>query len=81
MIESWFGQFKKRCVGCSERETLKHARTDIAGYVNVQHLWPHSGLTHLTPAEVAQTQRTINNQRPETSNDTGSTSPSPPEMV
>lgn len=59
-IESWFGQFKKRCAWRSEWETIEHARTDIADYVNAYHHRPHSGLAYLTPAEVAQTWRTIN---------------------
>ena len=61
-IESWFGQFKKRVAWRSEWESLDQARSDIATYVNYYHHRPHSGLAYRTPAEVAQTWQTLNNQ-------------------
>ena len=33
-IESWFGQFKKRCAWRAEWETIAHARTGIAEYIS-----------------------------------------------
>jgi putative transposase len=54
-IESWFGQFKKRCAWRSEWESLDQARTEIATYIDTYHHRPHSGLGYRTPAEVAQT--------------------------
>lgn len=59
-IESWFGQFKKRCAWRAEWETIDNARHDIGDYVHTCHHRPHSGLAYLTPADVAQTWRTIN---------------------
>jgi transposase InsO family protein len=59
-IESWFGQFKKRCAWRNEWETIDQARHDITTYIYTYHHRPHSGLGYLTPAEVAQTWRTIN---------------------
>lgn len=59
-IESWFGQFKKRCAWRSEWESIDQARRDIADYINTYHHRPHSGLAYRTPAEVAQTWRNIN---------------------
>jgi putative transposase len=56
-IESWFGQFKKRCAWRSEWETIEHARSDIATYIDTYHHRPHSGLAYRTPAEVAETWR------------------------
>ncbi len=54
-IESWFGQFKKRCAWRSEWETLDQARKEIAAYIDVYHHRPHSGIGYRTPAEVART--------------------------
>lgn len=59
-IESWFGQFKKRCAWRSEWESLEQARRDVADYIDTYHHRPHSGLAYRTPAEVAQTWRNIN---------------------
>ena len=56
-IESWFGQFKKRCAWRSEWETIQHARQDITGYIDHYHHRPHSGLGYRTPSEVATTWR------------------------
>jgi len=56
-IESWFGQFKKRCAWRAEWETLDQARTEIAAYVDEYHHRPHSGLGYRTPLEVAATWR------------------------
>lgn len=53
-IESWFGQFKKRCAWRTEWETIEDARTAIAAYVEHYHHRPHSGLGYRTPAEVAR---------------------------
>ena len=61
-IESWFGRFKKRVAWRAEWETIDQARRDIANYVNEYHRRPHSGLAYRTPAEVAHTWRTLNNQ-------------------
>ena len=60
-IESWFGQFKKRVAWRAEWETIDQARRDITAYIDIYHHWPHSGLRYRTPAEVAQTWRTLNN--------------------
>jgi putative transposase len=60
-IESWFGQFKKRCAWRAEWETIDQARRDITEYIDTYHHRPHSGLRYRTPAEVAQTWRTLNN--------------------
>lgn len=54
-IESWFGQFKKRCAWRSEWETIEQARKEIASYVFDYHHRPHSGLAYRSPAEVAGT--------------------------
>ena len=56
-IESWFGQFKKRCAWRSEWETIEAARTEITTYIDTYHHRPHSGLAYRTPAEVAKTWR------------------------
>ena len=56
-IESWFGQFKKRCAWRAEWETIAHARTGIAEYISAYHKRPHSGLGYRTPQEVAATWR------------------------
>ena len=56
-IESWFGQFKKRCAWRAERETLDQARTEIHTYIDSYHHRPHSGLGYRTPTQVAQTWR------------------------
>lgn len=60
-IESWFGQFKKRVAWRAEWETIDQARSDITAYIDIYHHRPHSGLRYRTPAEVAQTWRTLNN--------------------
>lgn len=54
-IESWFGQFKKRCAWRTEWETIEDARTAIAAYVETYHHRPHSGIGYRTPTEVART--------------------------
>jgi putative transposase len=56
-IESWFGQFKKRCAWRAEWETIDGARTDIDAYINSYHRRPHSGLGYRTPNEVAESWR------------------------
>jgi len=56
-IESWFGQFKKRCAWRAEWETLEQARAEIAAYIDSYHHRPHSGLGYRTPTQVAQTWR------------------------
>jgi putative transposase len=54
-IESWFGQFKRRCAWRTEWETIEQARTEIADYIQQYHHRPHSGIGYRTPAEVATT--------------------------
>jgi putative transposase len=54
-IESWFGQFKKRCAWRSEWETLDQARKEVGRYIDDYHARPHSGLAYRSPAEVAGT--------------------------
>ena len=56
-IESWFGQFKKRCAWRAEWESIAQARTEIAAYIDTYHHRPHSGLGYRTPHEVAATWR------------------------
>jgi len=56
-IESWFGQFKKRCAWRAEWETIDQARTEIGAYIDAYHHRPHSGLGYRTPREVASTWR------------------------
>lgn len=56
-IESWFGQFKKRCAWRAEWETIDHARAQIADYIQTYHHRPHSGLGYRTPHDVAETWR------------------------
>jgi putative transposase len=56
-IESWFGQFKKRCAWRAEWETIDQARKEIADYIEHYHRRPHSGLDYRTPIEVANTWR------------------------
>ena len=56
-IESWFGQFKKRCAWRAEWESLDQARKEIAAYIDTYHRRPHSGLGYHTPTEVATTRR------------------------
>ena len=56
-IESWFGQFKKRCAWRAEWETIDQARKEINDYIDRYHHRPHSGLAYRTPAEVAATWR------------------------
>jgi putative transposase len=58
-IESWFGQFKKRCAWRAEWETIDQARKEITAYIDHYHHRPHSGIGYRTPAEVAQTWRTL----------------------
>jgi putative transposase len=57
VIESWFGQFKKRLAWRSQWESLDQARRKISGYVDAYHRRPHSGLGYKTPADVAMTWR------------------------
>ena len=76
-IESWFGQFKKRCAWRSERETLDQARNEIADDIDTYHHRPHSGLAYRTPAQIAATWRDrldLKPKRPEPTTTTGSTS-------
>jgi putative transposase len=54
-IESWFGQFKKRCAWRCQWESIDQARREIDQYVHAYHRRPHSGLGYRTPAEVATT--------------------------
>ncbi len=54
-IESWFGQFKKRCAWRAEWESIDHARREITTYIDTYHHRPHSGLDYATPTEVAAT--------------------------
>lgn len=54
-IESWFGQFKKRCAWRAEWETIEHARKEIGTYIESYHARPHSGLAYRSPVEVAGT--------------------------
>ncbi|MBU4337225.1 MAG: IS3 family transposase [Actinobacteria bacterium] len=54
-IESWSGQFKKRCAWHTEWENIEAARAEIATYIQTYHHRPHSGLAYRTPAEVART--------------------------
>ena len=56
-IESWFGQFKRRCAWRAEWETIQDARREIADYIDAYHHRPHSGLGYRTPTEVAATWR------------------------
>ncbi len=56
-IESWFGQFKKRCAWRAEWETIEQARTEIGQYIEDYHHRPHSGIGYRTPHEVAATWR------------------------
>lgn len=56
-IESWFGQFKKRCAWRAEWETIEQARTEIGQYIEVYHRRPHSGIGYRTPLELAATWR------------------------
>ena len=56
-IESWFGQFKKRCAWRAEWETIDQARKETADYIETYHRRPHSGLGYRTPLEVAATWR------------------------
>lgn len=56
-IESWFGQFEKRCAWRAEWETIEHARAEIADYIHRYHHRPHSGIGYRTPREVATTWR------------------------
>jgi putative transposase len=43
-IESWFGQFKKRCAWRAEWETIEQARKEIGDYIQAYHHRPHSGI-------------------------------------
>lgn len=65
-IESWFGQFKKRCAWRAEWETIDAARTEIAAYIDSYHHRPHSGLSYLTPSTVAARWRPEPPQTPAT---------------
>jgi putative transposase len=58
-IQSWFGQFNKRCAWRRDWETIEHARTEITTYIDNYHHRPHSGLGYRTPAEVAETWRRL----------------------
>jgi putative transposase len=49
-IESWFGQFKKRCAWRAEWESIDQARREITAYIDTYHHRPHSGLGYRTPA-------------------------------
>ncbi|HEX2904416.1 MAG TPA: DDE-type integrase/transposase/recombinase [Jatrophihabitans sp.] len=48
-IESWFGQFKKRCARRAEWETIDQARKEIGDYIGRYHHRPHSGIGYRTP--------------------------------
>ena len=54
-IESWFGQFKKRCAWRSEWESIDQARKEVGGYIDHYHARPHSSLAYRSPVEVAGT--------------------------
>ena len=54
-IESWFGQFKRRCAWRCEWETIDQARREISTYIDAYHHRPHSGIGYRTPTEVAAT--------------------------
>ena len=58
-IESWFGQFKKRCAWRAEWETIDQARQEITTYIDSYHHRPHSGIGYRTPAEIAETWRNL----------------------
>jgi len=58
-IESWFGQFKKRCAWRAEWETIDQARREITTYIDTYHHRPHSGVGYRTPTEVAETWRNL----------------------
>lgn len=58
-IESWFGQFKKRCAWRAEWETIDQARREITAYIDTYHHRPHSGIGYRTPTEVANTGRDL----------------------
>ena len=64
-IESWFGQFKKRCAWRAEWETIDQARREIAAYIDSYPRRPHPGLGYRTPADVANTWREGQDQHTE----------------
>ena len=79
-IESWFGQFKKRCAWRSEWETLDQARKEIGTYINTS---PTTGPTPGWPTEPpprsprpGETPKTYTPKRPKPTTKTGSTSTS-----
>ncbi len=53
-IESWFGQFKKRCAWRSEWESIEQAREEVQHDVESYQRRPHSGLSYRSPLEVAR---------------------------
>ena len=76
-IESWFGQFKKRCAWRAEWETIGQARTEIAAYIDTYHHRPHSGLGYRTPEKLpppGAAPKIYKPERPEPTTRTGSTS-------
>jgi putative transposase len=58
-IESWFGQFKKRCAWRAEWESIDQARREITAYIDTYHHRPHSGIGYRTPAELTETWRNL----------------------
>ncbi|WP_208029590.1 integrase core domain-containing protein [Rhabdothermincola sediminis] len=70
-IESWFGQFEKRCASRAEWESIHRARKAITAYIDHYHHRPHSGIGYRTPAEVAQTRRTLQTRTAWTDNADG----------
>jgi putative transposase len=56
-VESWFGQFKKRCAWRAEWQSFDQARSEVAQYMDRDHRRPHSGLGYRAPLEVAATWR------------------------
>ena len=80
-IESWFGQFKRRCAWRTAWETIDQARREISTYIDSYRHRPHSGIGYRTRPKSQQPGKTRSRirpsykpQRPEPSTTTGSTS-------
>ncbi len=63
-IESWFGQFKKRCAWRSRMGIPRPGKERHRHVHELYHHRPHSGLAYRTPAEVAQTWQTLRPTQP-----------------
>ncbi|MBA2633143.1 MAG: transposase [Chloroflexi bacterium] len=62
-MESWFGQFEKRCAWRAERGSIEHARQHIAAYIDKYHRRPHSEIGYRTHSKLQRRGGNTRNRR------------------